>query len=517
MTFQSCRRCGQLLLPEIVRELGQGKRCPFCNAELAEGAKDASAPAASKPASAARSAQPQAAAPKPRSKSAPKMRAMPAAPVVAAPAVQSAPTVVSVPAGPAARPPLPGVTPAAPATPSASRPEPAPAPPARAPAAGPAPAPAAVAPAAPPPPPAAPRAAPAAVVAPAPAPTPPPAAPRAAPASPPPTKVTVFRASGGSSPAIAIAPSTRELEEPTNPVLTLVPPEATRDAAPERAPRPRAPEPTPAPRLTVAGAQPTPASEVITVPARPAPAEPAPLASAPPPATQLAPVARRPLRALSVALALVGITCFVIAKALPSKGKSPSVPPVTATTKPAAPPPEVSPIAPPADSPPTAVHVAEQKAPAVVPDGDRTTAKRQKGHPIARERRAAHEGKDHRTRGSSKKRGREVALDSAPAPAPAGDDSAARSAYAKGNRLLLTGDTGGAISAYEEATRLAPASPVGYRGLGLAYEKQGNSAEAARAFRQYLKLAPGAEDRALIAERLHRLAPKQKTAAKRGR
>jgi Flp pilus assembly protein TadD len=117
---------------------------------------------------------------------------------------------------------------------------------------------------------------------------------------------------------------------------------------------------------------------------------------------------------------------------------------------------------------------------------------------------------------SSKKRGRDVAPSGTTSPAEPGDDSAARAAYTKGNRLLLTGDTGGAISAYEEATRLAPSSPAGYRGLGLAYEKQGNSAEAARAFRRYLKLAPGSDDRALIAERLQRLAPAHK-AGKRPR
>ncbi len=39
MTIQTCVRCGQLLLPEIVRELGDGRHCPFCNADLKVDAK----------------------------------------------------------------------------------------------------------------------------------------------------------------------------------------------------------------------------------------------------------------------------------------------------------------------------------------------------------------------------------------------------------------------------------------------------------------------------------------------
>jgi Flp pilus assembly protein TadD len=187
---------------------------------------------------------------------------------------------------------------------------------------------------------------------------------------------------------------------------------------------------------------------------------------------------------------------------------------VTAAAQPAQPaaaPPEAAPTPPPADPAPAADHVAEAKAPAVPPDDRRVTAERRKAHRGAHERRAAHEHKEHASRASKGKHGREVALHAAaPSPQP-GDDVAAREAYGKGNRLLLNGDTGGAIAAYEEATRLAPSSPVGYRGLGLAYEKQGKSSQAAKAFRTYLKLAPGAEDRALIAERLQRLASQHKS------
>ena len=98
-----------------------------------------------------------------------------------------------------------------------------------------------------------------------------------------------------------------------------------------------------------------------------------------------------------------------------------------------------------------------------------------------------------------------VALASAPAPKAAGDERSARESYERGNQRLLTGDTAGAISAYEEAVRSAPSSASGYRGLGLAYEKEGKIAEAVKAFRHYLKLAPSSGDRDLVARRLRHL------------
>ena len=98
-----------------------------------------------------------------------------------------------------------------------------------------------------------------------------------------------------------------------------------------------------------------------------------------------------------------------------------------------------------------------------------------------------------------------VALESAAAPKAAGDERSARDSYERGNQRLLTGDTAGAISAYEEAVRSAPSSPSGYRGLGLAYEKEGKIAEAVRAFRHYLRLAPSSGDRDLVARRLRHL------------
>ena len=88
------------------------------------------------------------------------------------------------------------------------------------------------------------------------------------------------------------------------------------------------------------------------------------------------------------------------------------------------------------------------------------------------------------------------------APAPRGDP---RGPYERGNALLFAGDAAGAIAAYREAVRDAPMDPIGYRGLGLAYEQQGETAAALRALRKYLKLAPDATDRPHISRRIERL------------
>jgi outer membrane biosynthesis protein TonB len=88
---------------------------------------------------------------------------------------------------------------------------------------------------------------------------------------------------------------------------------------------------------------------------------------------------------------------------------------------------------------------------------------------------------------------------------PSADREAAHAAYERGNGLLLTGNGAGAITAYEEAVRLAPSDPVGYRGLGLAYEKEGRIPDAIKALVSYLKLSRHARDREVIARRLSRL------------
>ena len=54
-------------------------------------------------------------------------------------------------------------------------------------------------------------------------------------------------------------------------------------------------------------------------------------------------------------------------------------------------------------------------------------------------------------------------------------------------------------------SRKRPTDPIGYRGLGLAYELKGDTAAAIRALRKYLKLAPDAADRSIISRRIERL------------
>ncbi|HVU49034.1 MAG TPA: hypothetical protein VHL80_00005, partial [Polyangia bacterium] len=100
---------------------------------------------------------------------------------------------------------------------------------------------------------------------------------------------------------------------------------------------------------------------------------------------------------------------------------------------------------------------------------------------------------------------RKLALASAKKEKPAGDHEAARAAYERGNGLLFAGDAAGAASSYREAVRLAPGDPVGYRGLGLASEKEGKTDDAISAFVSYLKLSRHARDREVIARRLARL------------
>src|SRR5262249_15660999 len=88
---------------------------------------------------------------------------------------------------------------------------------------------------------------------------------------------------------------------------------------------------------------------------------------------------------------------------------------------------------------------------------------------------------------------------------PAADREAARAAHQRGHGLLFSGECAGAAAAYQEAVRLAPADPVCYRGLGLAYEKEGKIDDAISALVSYLKLSKHAHDRELIARRLARL------------
>jgi beta-barrel assembly-enhancing protease len=65
-------------------------------------------------------------------------------------------------------------------------------------------------------------------------------------------------------------------------------------------------------------------------------------------------------------------------------------------------------------------------------------------------------------------------------------------------RDATQGWTEAALSSYRRAIELDPRTAEAWRGLGLALMKKGDGAEARKAFRQYLELAPDAPDRAHV-------------------
>jgi tetratricopeptide (TPR) repeat protein len=105
---------------------------------------------------------------------------------------------------------------------------------------------------------------------------------------------------------------------------------------------------------------------------------------------------------------------------------------------------------------------------------------------------------------------REPAAKKTTAAAPPPERADPRPPYEHGNALLFAGDGKGAIAAYREAVRSAPTDPIGFRGLGLAYEQQGETAQAIKALRRYLKLAPDAPDHDIIARRVDKLSKRPK-------
>ncbi len=188
--------------------------------------------------------------------------------------------------------------------------------------------------------------------------------------------------------------------------------------------------------------------------------------------------------------AAVGVVIALVVGLRGGRHTTPVAPPAVAVAVPS-PPPVVAPTAP---APPAAEPIAE-----VAPAPPAAKPKpHPKGRRLAREADAPRAEPRHPIR--------KLALASAKKEKPAaGDREAARAAYERGNTLLFAGDAGGAASAYREAVRLAPGDPVGYRGLGLASEKEGKTSEAITAFVSYLKLSRHAHDREVIARRLSRL------------
>jgi hypothetical protein len=86
----------------------------------------------------------------------------------------------------------------------------------------------------------------------------------------------------------------------------------------------------------------------------------------------------------------------------------------------------------------------------------------------------------------------------------------ARAAYVTGTQRLRSGDGGGAVTYFKQSLAHYPGYVAGYRGLGLAYDKQGDAARAAQALRTYVGAAPGARDASPLRTRIATLSSQSK-------
>ena len=555
MIGTTCPRCHGPLPEAVVRAMATGTTCPFCSTPLKQGAArsldalptdddgyatfeigDSKKPAA--PASAAVGLRPTAAA-KPEA-----VGLRPAAPPAikpAAPPAKPAPAPVKVVAATAA-----AVKPApisAPGMTTAASPKnmrqtmiggsfaprenpfdgtPAPAslalsPPSSAPVSRPSTSPVGAAtaaaravpvPAAPPAAPAPARAAVQAVRTPAPAVRA--SAPAAAPAAAPRNAAAVMSIldATDSEPTHALSPSDAE----SAPISLLDASESEpTHAAPPAAPPPAATMPLPD------GADSAPVASVMLMP------DSAPVVSGP---VGLQPVQPRRLAYLGIAMGVGIVLVAFLAIKLVRGRKAPAVPAATevakATPEPAPAEPVVVAARAPAPAPPTP---ATRPPPRAAPAPSQHTSSQEAPAPRPKATAVAHAPKPavEKRHGSSRRakarhehtpRARKVAMkgsvaksSSAASPAEHPDP---RPSYERGNAALLAGDGKGAIAAYREAVKTAPSDPIGFRGLGLAYEHEGETALAIKALRRYLKLAPDADDRTIITRRLDRLARQAK-------
>jgi serine/threonine protein kinase len=81
----------------------------------------------------------------------------------------------------------------------------------------------------------------------------------------------------------------------------------------------------------------------------------------------------------------------------------------------------------------------------------------------------------------------------------------AQSLYDEGVRLFIQGELLAAQLKFREALELAPGFAPAYRGMGMIHQASGQKKQAARAFREYLRLSPRARDRAEIEARLQQV------------
>jgi regulator of sirC expression with transglutaminase-like and TPR domain len=77
--------------------------------------------------------------------------------------------------------------------------------------------------------------------------------------------------------------------------------------------------------------------------------------------------------------------------------------------------------------------------------------------------------------------------------------------YSEGLKSLLRGDTERAVERFKAALKRNPRLNLAHRGLGLAYEKLGQTAKALGAYKRYLAARPDAPDRSSIERRIEKL------------
>jgi eukaryotic-like serine/threonine-protein kinase len=81
----------------------------------------------------------------------------------------------------------------------------------------------------------------------------------------------------------------------------------------------------------------------------------------------------------------------------------------------------------------------------------------------------------------------------------------AESLYQEGVSLFVQGEFMAAQLKFREALELAPGYAPAYRGMGMIHQASGQRKQAARAYRDYLRLSPRARDRAEIEARLQQV------------
>lgn len=102
-----------------------------------------------------------------------------------------------------------------------------------------------------------------------------------------------------------------------------------------------------------------------------------------------------------------------------------------------------------------------------------------------------------------------VLLAAEPAPSDEAKAAQAKDLFAAGQKLYKAGKVADAVVKFEEALELKE-HPSIYFNLGTCHEKLGNTAQALRSYRDYLRLSPSANDKAQVADAIANLERKLK-------